>query len=512
LTRLYSYVLFHSIAEVFSIVVTFGIFMVFWNARRFMQNDYFLFLGIAYLFVAGIDLLHTLAYKGMGVFLGYDTNLPTQLWIAARYLQSLSLLAASLFLFRKPRIRPAFLFLGYAAITSLVLASIFYWGVFPDCFIEGQGLTPFKKVSEYIICLFLLASLALLYQKRRQFDPGVFQLLSASIGVMIAAEMAFTLYVDVYGLLNLLGHLLKIVAFYLVYKAFVEVGLTQPYSLLFRDLKQNEDALARQAQELARSNADLEHFAYVASHDLQEPLRMVTSYLQLLERRYQGQLDDKARDFIGYAVDGATRMQKMIQALLDYSRLSSHGRQFAPVDSQRVLEGVLSDLGPALEESDTSLTFDPLPIVIGDETQLGMLFQNLIDNAIKFRNREAPRVHISAVRGEDEWTFSVCDNGIGIDPAHAGRIFLMFQRLHTRQEYPGTGIGLAACQRIVERHGGRIWVESQPGEGSTFYFTLPASDEAPYATFAPPQSRDRQSSSLPAKPDPVRRSDPMPRT
>jgi PAS domain S-box-containing protein len=244
LTSLYSYLLFHSLAEVFSIAVACTIFMVAWNSRRFLDNNYLLFLGFGYLFIAGIDLVHTLVYKGMGVFPGTDANPSAQLWISARYVESLSLLIAPLFLRRKLNTRTAFL--SYTAVTLLLLGSIFVWDVFPDCYIEGTGLTPFKKVSEYIISLILVASIALLNKNRRQFNRDVFRLLVASILVTIGSELAFTFYVSVYGFFNLLGHFLKIVSFYLIYKAFIETGLMRPYHLLFRDLKQSEEALRRE--------------------------------------------------------------------------------------------------------------------------------------------------------------------------------------------------------------------------------------------------------------------------
>ena len=237
--------------------------------------------------------------------------------------------------------------------------------------------------------------------------------------------------------------------------------------------KRAEEQLKRTLADLERSNKELEQLAYVASHDLQEPLRMVSSYTQLLARRYQDQLDQDAHEFIGYAVDGAARMQRLINDLLGYSRVGTRGKPFGKTDCQEALRETLANLQPAIDETKATVTHDPLPTVLADEPQLVQVFQNLVSNAIKFRGQAPPAIHIGAQRKNDEWVFSVRDNGIGIDPQYYERIFVIFQTLHSRDQYPGTGIGLALCKRIVERHGGRIWVESEPGRGSIFYFTIP---------------------------------------
>ncbi len=244
-----------------------------------------------------------------------------------------------------------------------------------------------------------------------------------------------------------------------------------------RELMNSQEALKQKAQELSRSNADLEQFAYVASHDLQEPLRTMTSFAQLLRRRYQGKLDANADDFIHFIVDGATRMQGLITDLLAYSRVGSRGKETVSTDCAAVFDQAVANLQTAIVESGAVVTHDSLPTVPCDGAQLIQVFQNLVGNSIKFRDSHSPRVHVAAEPRPSEWVFSVKDNGIGIDPEYAQRIFEVFQRLHTRTEYPGSGIGLAIAKKIVERHGGRIWVESQPHQGATFFFTLPAQCE-----------------------------------
>ncbi len=613
----YNYLLFHILAESFSILVAFAMFVLVWNTWELTDNAYLQFLGLAFFFIGGLDLVHTLAYKGMNIFPSYDANLPTQLWIATRYLQSLTLLIAPFFLTHKLRNR--YIPFGIYTGLSTILLGLIFTGIFPDCYIEGQGLTPFKIASEYAISAILVAAILRLFNHRETFAPDVFRRMVIALSLTIVSELAFTFYVSVYGISNLVGHIFKFFAFYFIYRAIVETGLRRPYDLLFRDLqqrntqlekeiterkqaeealrtserekalilnatkemivyhnpnlevqwanqasadsvgcsveelsglhcyeiwhqrdepcedcpvlkafetgedqeseittpdgriwllraypvsedgevvgavefgqniterKQAQEKIARYAANLERSNRDLEQFAHVISHDLREPARVIKSYLNLLERRYRGQLDEKADKFITYAVDGAERMQEMIQALLNLSRVNTEQDNLAPTDSEEVLSRTLMALEQAMMESGSEVTHEPLPTVMADSAQLGQVFQNIIANAIKFRREDGtPRVHISATRqaqaGEGAekktWVFAIEDNGIGIDPKQTDRIFQIFQRLHTREEYPGTGIGLALCKRIIEQHGGNIWVESEPGEGATFYFTLPAS-------------------------------------
>jgi signal transduction histidine kinase len=242
--------------------------------------------------------------------------------------------------------------------------------------------------------------------------------------------------------------------------------------------QQAEQDLARKVEELARSNADLEQFAYVASHDLQEPLRMVAAYTQLLSERYRGKLDENADKFIGYACEGAARMQTLILDLLAFSRVGRNNAQCSHIDCNALMHDTLLNLSTAIAERGAVITHGNLPAVWADRSQVAQLFQNLIGNAIKFRGTAPPAISVQAEKAGEQWLFSVSDNGIGIAPEYTQNIFVVFQRLHARTEYPGNGIGLAICKKIVEHYGGKIWVESQPGQCSTFKFTLPSDDPA----------------------------------
>ena len=735
----YNYLLFHSIAEIFSVVVAGAIFVIAWNTRQFLSNNYLLFLGIAYLYVGGFDLLHTLSFKGIAVFEGYRKDLGTQLWVAARYVESLSLLTAFLFLRRKFKVE--WVFVGYTIVCGLLLTSIFYWRIFPVCYVEGVGLTPFKDISEYIISFFLLVSAVLVLIRRKDFDEGVLRWILSSIGFTIASELSFTFYVDPYGLSNLLGHYFKILSFWCIYKALIDTGLKKPYALIFRELKESEEqyrslfrnmingfsrhkvlfdeegkpvdyiflqvnqafekftglreadvigktvtevlpgistdstdwigiygrvamtgepahmekyagplkrwysvsayspekdhfvtvfeditdrkraekalqadkdeleirvrertAELSRAKELLqtiidyipvmiclfdpdgevkvlnshyrnligwgpeknensdmsetcrpdsdicaevwshmerresgwrdfvvrtkqgkdletswanvslsdgsliaigidnterkraeerdrlyleqveRSNKELQDFAFVASHDLQEPLRKIQSFGDLLVTEFKDSFSEEGRDFLVRMQDAAARMRVLIDSLLTYSRLTSKVRPFFQVELNEAADEALGNLAVLKEETNGSVEVGKLPTVEGDKVQMIQLFQNLIANALKFHKKgEPPKVRISAgpIRGVgfdnvEAYEIRVEDDGIGFEEIYLSRIFAPFQRLHGKSEYEGVGIGLAICRKIVERHQGTITATSEPGKGAVFVVTLPA--------------------------------------
>ncbi|MHB8844005.1 MAG: MASE3 domain-containing protein [Nitrospirota bacterium] len=466
-----SYLLMHTLVEMFSVVVACSIFMIAWNTRRFLTNNFFLVLGISLLFVGILDLVHALAYKGMNVFSGYDANLPTQLWIASRYVTALSFLAA--LLAGGLRLNAYALLGGFAALTAVLLFSIF-GGLFPDCYVEGRGLTVFKIVSEYVISLLFAGALVLFYRRRREFEPAIVGLLAGAVGSSIVSELVFTLYIGVYDLFNLLGHFCKVLAFYLIYKALIEISLLRPYALLFRQL-------AEKTGELERSNEELEQFAAVVSHDLTAPLNTISAGAQLIRDKYGDRLDERGRMHADHIVQGTKRMSRLIRSILDYARIGRKTGAFTKVPLDAALAAALQNLRAKIDAAGAAIESTPLPVVQGDEVQLVQVFQNLIANAVMYRGADPPRVRISAERldGTGEataspvWRITVEDNGMGIDPALHERIFLIFDRGALTVEDSGSGIGLAVCKKIVERHGGRISVASEPGKGARFSFTLP---------------------------------------
>lgn len=244
---------------------------------------------------------------------------------------------------------------------------------------------------------------------------------------------------------------------------------------LDREIKRHLHEIERTNAELARSNKELEQFAYVASHDLQEPLRVISGYTQLLQRRYADKLDADGKEFIAYTLDSTKRLQHLIDDLLAFSRVSARGKSFSPVDLNQVLAIVTSNLSALINEANGQIVSSPLPVVLGDQTQMVQLLQNLLANAIKFRRANTPpNVRLSATRTGEYWQLTIADNGIGVDPSYAEKIFVIFQRLHSREQYPGTGIGLALCKKIVERHGGKIWLDTNVTDGATFHITLPS--------------------------------------
>jgi PAS domain S-box-containing protein len=608
----YNYLLFHSIAEFFSIVIAFSIFMIVWNSRRILDNYFFLFIGIAFLFIGILDFIHTLAYKGMGVFPGVETNLATQLWIAARYIQSFSFLLA--FVFIKRKFRPSIVISVYFLLTSFILASIFYWQNFPEAFTQGVGLTSFKILSEYLISLVLLLSIGLLLRNKKEFSKNVMNFLIVSLSLTIVSEMSFTLYTDPYGITNMLGHILKVVAFYFIYKALIEIGLVKPDELLFRNLKLSQkkletsntllikeievrkkiemslknqeerfhstldnmlegcqiidfdwhylyvndaaakhgattkDALIGQKmtdvypeieksnmfthlkecmktrksyqmeneftytngktawfelsiqpvpeglfilsqditerkntqkkiqdlnEKLTAINEELKSFSYSVSHDLRAPLRSINGYSNMLLEDYMEKLDDQGKNYLTHMMNATTHMNQLIDNLLRLSRIGRTELHLEQVNLSLLAIEINNKIRKENPGRRVRVTIQKNLVVTCDKQLIEILLYNLFNNAWKFTQKKLDaHIKFGIKKIEGNQVFYLSDDGVGFNMKYVDKLFVPFQRLHSNDEFQGIGIGLAIVSRIVHRHDGKIWAESDVEKGATFYFTL----------------------------------------
>jgi signal transduction histidine kinase len=508
LSRL-NYLLFHSAVEVFSIVITFAIFAIAWNARRMMDCNYLLFIGIGCLFVGGVDLLHTLAYEGMGVFPVVGSNLATQLWLATRYLMGFSFLAAVLFSNRELRPRPVIA--GYIVVTGLLFGSIFFLGNFPTAFVDGVGLTPFKVASEYVISLILLCAISLLYVKRSSFSDNVVKLMMTAMAVSIAAELVFTLYTDVYGIANVVGHLLIVVSFYLIYKALIETGLTKPYSLLFRDLKENEITLTQYSNELTEINDQLvqevaerkkaeealrQHeenleelveektkllkdsermstigqIAGMVGHDIRNPLQSIDGEVYLVNSELNSMPECKEKTNIKESLDMIKQNTEYINKIvLD---LQSFAKPLNPCDEETNIEKILRDLLtskdiPEKIQTKTHID-DDTRIVRTDSAYMRRILGNLVSNAVQAMP-EGGKLEIQAYKQKSEVVIMVQDTGVGIPVETRDKLFTPLFTTKAK----GQGFGLAVVKRMTEALGGTVSFESEVGKGTKFIVRLP---------------------------------------
>lgn len=498
----HSYLLFHGFTEMFSIIIAFGIFMVAWNSRRYHEDNYFIFIGIAYAFVGGLDLLHTLGYKGMGVFPGYGTDLSTQLWLLARGVESISLFLAVLVRGRK--LNPLYVLWGYASVTFLLLVSVFYLDIFPRCFVPGAGLTTFKRYGEYFISLVLIAAVGMLWKQRRWFHRRVFRLLAASMILTVGSELAFTLYIDVYGLFNMLGHLLKLISFYMIYKAVIETGLSQPFDILFRKLKQNEKALVKAKE--AAENASHAKSAFLAnmSHELRTPLNGILEYVRGLKRGSSA--GQYRREDLEAIERSGNHLLGLIDDVLDMARIESGKIELHNTDFHlpSLLMGVCGIIRIRARHKKLDFhyrPFDftgnravsgdprererggrgggaewPIPVVVNrDARRLRQILINLLGNAVKFTDKGSVVFKVGLLTGPNGKVirFQVEDTGIGIEPGQLETIFDSFHRVvDHRDREEGAGLGLAISRKLVRLMGSDLVVESTPGRGSTFRFDL----------------------------------------
>jgi signal transduction histidine kinase len=487
LTSRHSYLLFHSIVEVFAMVVACSIFMIAWNTRKFMDNNYLLFLGIAALSFAVLEAFHALSYRGMEIFRIHGTNLPTQLWIVSRYLLSFSLLLAPFFLNRK--LRPRLIFSIYTVITFLLLVDVFYWGIFPDCFIEGKGLTTFKIASEYVISLmFVLALIALTFYKKA-FDRESYLILFAFIVTSIASEISFTFYNNPYGFSNFVGHILLLFSFYLLYKVLIMKALRQPYHLLFRNLKQSEEALRESESqyrslsehleekvqekvkelELAQRLAAIGQMVSVVAHEVRNPLQNISFGIESVRREVGN--DQELAEIMDEIDYGVSSLNHIVTELLDYSRpitLNVTGWRISAL-----LERALQAVSEELRNIEVNLEMqDEMREIQVDAPKLIRVLVNILSNAAEAMADEGIidiRSHFFSRSGREFVCLRIHDNGPGMKNEHFTRIFEPFFTTKIR----GTGLGLPICKKLIEAHNGFIAFQSKLNQGTTVEIVLP---------------------------------------
>ena len=455
-----NFLLFHSLAELFSIVIAGGVFLVAWNSRRRLESNFLIVIGIAYASVAFIDAIHMFAYAGMGVFPEHGSNLPTQLWLAARYVEAISLIVAVAFI-ANPKLDSLVSFasrdrdtlvllLIYLGVTTGFVGAIFL-GRFPDAYIEGEGLTAFKITSEYVIMAFLVIALGVLSRHRSRFESLIFSYFAMSILLTIGAEFAFTQYGSVYGLPNMIGHLLKIVSFYLIYVAVIKSGIAAPQELLFRQLTQERDKLADRERQLERQNSQLEKFANIVSHDLRNPLNVATGRLELAHEEY----DSEHLDSVARAHD---RMNVLIDDLLDLARAREIDSTMESID----LEASVEKSWENVRTADATLKVGSSPTILADRSRLLQLLENLFRNAIEHAGED-----VTVTVGGLADGFYIEDEGPGIPVKDREAVF---EAGHTSSP-EGTGFGLSIVKEVTEAHGWQIQVSEGAEGGARFEIT-----------------------------------------
>ncbi|MEE9509068.1 MAG: MASE3 domain-containing protein, partial [Candidatus Bathyarchaeia archaeon] len=474
-TSLSNYLFFHSLVEIFSIVIGVGIFVVLWTARRMIKNNYLRFIGIAYLFISSIDLVHTLGYKGMGVFQGSGGNLSTSLWIGARSIQAISLLIAPLMIRRKMNITS--LFVGFSVVISLLMGSIFIWDVFPTCYIDGVGLTPFKVYSEYVISLILLGSLGLLIRYRNRFSSSVFRLLAASIILTIGSELAFTFYVSVFGLFNTFGHYFKMIAFYLVYKAIIHTGIVNPYDLIFRDLSNRTEELYHANVRLKELGSIKNSFISSMSHELRTPLNSIIGFTGIMLQGMAGELTEEQRKQLTIVKKSGDHLLVLISDLIDVSRIEANQIKLdiKEFNFSDMMWELLDSFKVATDKKGLKLVLKmPETLMVeSDERRMKQIIMNFVSNAVKFTDEGAIEIHV--VEADEKVEVSVKDTGMGLKDEDMDMLFKQFSRIRVegRTTVEGTGLGLYISKKMSDLLSGKIKVESEYGVGSKFTVIIP---------------------------------------
>lgn len=476
----FNYLLFHSLAELFSIIIAVTLFLIMWNSKKYMENKALVFISIGYLFIASLDLLHTLSYQGMSIFKDYDFY-ANQLWIAARYMESLTLLIAYAWPGRVNQLIRKVRTLGvvtiYFLITVILVASIFVWKVFPICFIANQGQTVFKIISEYIICLILVAGALLLWKNRSDFDKKIYTLLIASMIFTILQELSFTLYTDNYGILNMIGHYFKILSFYLMYRAIVKTGVIEPYNLVFRELTINETKLKEAKNASEEANNMKSTFLASMSHEIRTPLNSILGFTQIL---FEEERNAEKLEKLEIIKNAGSHLLSLVNNVLEFSKIEA-----GKIEIERrsfSLHKLMDDLQKmfTLKAQERNLGWEvhigpTVPeFLVGDEHRIMQVLVNLTGNAFKFTEFGGVFIKVSYQNGQLE--ILVKDTGIGIPEEKQEVIFFAFEQVdafHARK-YAGTGLGLSITRNLLDLMGGTIRVKKSTVGGSEFLVSLPA--------------------------------------
>jgi len=469
-----NYLLFHTLIELSGIAVSITLFSIGWNSRHITRNDGFALLAISFLVVAVLDLLHTLAYKGMGVFPNAGIDLPTQFWIAARLTQAFSYLLASYLFSRMGCIKHWRTLVLYLVFGILLILSIWPWRLFPSCINETSGLTLFKVGSEYLVCIVLAASGWILWRKKHQLNSKLLQLFLLSIGSNILSEIAFTLYQDVYGISNVLGHFLKLASVVFVYRAFVYGSLRTPYQFMFHELHKSHEALDQELtirrkteEQLRNINQDLDAFVRTASHDLRSPLTTIITGTELLQTELKEKLSDKQCDLIEIVHKQGHRMSRLLNDLLSLARVGSVSQPLEVIDPTLIAAQAIEDLSKEIMTNQCKVHVEEMPEIKAHSSLFYQILLNLIANAVRYGSNPEKAIEIGAKIQGDIYRLFVKDYGPGIPVEERDKIFDVFYRSDNDQPQ-GTGVGLAIVQKIARYYSGTVYVEETPGGGSTF--------------------------------------------
>lgn len=470
----YHYLLFHTLSEFFSIIIAFTFFTLAWNSRHLTKDYFYLFIGLAYFFIAFLDLLHTVTYTGMNLIKGDNTNQTLALWISARYIESLSLFIAPFFLER--RVKSFLLISIYSTITIILLAVIFYWNIFPICFVPKLGLTPFKVYSEYVIIGILMVAATHIYLKREHLERKMLLLILMAITSTIISELSFTLYINMYGLESFIGHIVKIISYYLLYLALIETSFKTPYVSLFKKIKDHEKELEvaiEREKELAQLK---DEFTTNVNHELKTPLTSILMTTQYLLKRIDNLDKNKIEERIKRIYHSGKSLLQLVNEILDLAKFNSNNLN-CTID-RMCIRDLFQDLkknfrdlfeGKGLEYK---IKIEDDIYIENDYTHLLKIMNNLLSNAYKFT--EKGYVSLEAEQDDQFVYLKVQDTGQGIDEKNFTKMFERYQQLGSAEnKAPGTGIGLHLVKKLSEKHGGRVEVESELDKGSTFTVILP---------------------------------------